>query len=149
MPGPNARTVKRHRSGDTFRYQQVFVGKGGCSAHSPHTHSGIAGWNTRSSTEVRWTEREGMEMSAMLAYRVLSAGPGRSLPAHKWVRPFPWWKELRDSFARVFCFPWFSHWRAEKLGHGGEKDFPRFPGRHLPTSHCHQVHFGCFNGGSR
>lgn len=31
----------------------------------------------------------------------------RSLLANKWVRPFPWWEELRDIFAIVFCFPWF------------------------------------------
>lgn len=54
-----------------------------------HPHPGKAVSNAWSTAEVRWTEREEMQTSAMLAYPVLSASPGRSLPAHKWVRPFP------------------------------------------------------------
>lgn len=54
-------------------------------------------------------------------------------------------RRTKGHFCKSILLSLISHWRAEKLGCGGEKDFPRLPGRHLPTSHCHQVHFGCFS----
>jgi len=122
--------------------------RGGCSAHSLHTHSGEACSNTWSSTELRWTERDEMQASVMLSHPLLSAGPGEIPPSTRMGQTLSLTRRTERHFYWSILLSLISHWRSEKLGHSGEKDFPCLPGKHLPTSHCHQLHSGSFNGDS-
>lgn len=122
-------------------------GQGGCSERSLHTQAGEAGWKMWSSTEITLTEKDEMQPSAMLPYPLLCAVPGRSSSTQT-GQILSLMRRTKGHFCNSILLSLISHRRAEKLGHNREKDFPRLPGRHLPTSHCHQVHLGCFGADS-